>query len=714
MGDTVTEARRAGRPSFKVGADIGGTFTDVVLVGSDGTIATKKVSSTPESFGRAIVTGITELLAEHGVAPDALSEVVHASTIATNAILEFKGARTALITTRGFRDVLEMRRLRIPVLYDLQYRKPPPLVARQLRVEVDERMGPHGVVWSPLDEASVVAAAGALQRVGGVDAVAVALLHSYANPEHERRVAEILRAHLPGRVYVTCSADILPEIREYERTSTAVVNAYVGPIVRDYLDALTRDIRSIGVSGALQIMQSNGGVMTVEAASRKPAYIVESGPAAGVIACARMARALGLDNVISFDMGGTTAKAAMIEGGVPARTSEYEVGSGINLSSKLVKGGGYPIKLPFIDVSEIGAGGGSIVSLDASGALRVGPASAGAVPGPVCYGLGGSEPTFTDAMVAAGYVNPIAIAGGRVRLDAERARGTLTERIARPLGLELGEAAHGIYTIAAATMTRAVKAVTTYRGRDPRDFALVAFGGNGPVAAVEVARALAIRKVLVPPAPGVFSALGLLLSDVEHEFGATVFRRIDALDDTALADAFAGLEARARAALAEEGHAAERVSLKRSAELRYSGQAYELTVPVQPDDRLADVAARFHAEHDRTYGHQSEGDPVDLVAVRVYALVAQEGGALDYARLSSEAGRSGGAVEAAMRRAYFGRDLGFLDTPVIARGALDSAWRAGPVIVEEYDATCVIPPGARARLDGLGNIEIDVPVEGGP
>src|SRR5262245_37021191 len=329
-----------GRPVvYPVGADIGGTFTDVVLIGTDGSIATKKVSSTPDSFGRAIVEGVSELLAEQGVAADALAGLAHASTVATNSIIEMKGARTGLITTKGFRDVLEMRRLRIPVLYDLQYRKPPPLVPRRLRLEVDERMGPRGAVWQELDEKSVVEAARALEAAG-VEAVAVSLLHAYADPRHELRVAEILRRELPRHVYVTCSAEILPEIREYERTSTAVVNAYVGPIVRDYLDALALDIRRLGVEGALQIVQSNGGVMTVDAARRKPAYIVESGPAAGVIACARMARALGLANAISFDMGGTTAKAAMIEEGEPARTTEYEVGSGINLSSKLVKGGG--------------------------------------------------------------------------------------------------------------------------------------------------------------------------------------------------------------------------------------------------------------------------------------------------------------------------------------------------------------------------------------
>jgi N-methylhydantoinase A len=541
-----------------------------------------------------------------------------------------------------------------------------------------------------------------------VQSIAISLLHSYADPAHERRVAEIVRQHVPNSVYVTCSADVLPEIREYERTSTAVVSAYVGPVVRDYLDALEHDIRGIGIAAPLQIMQSNGGVMSLDSARERPAYTVESGPAAGVIASARMARALKLENAISLDMGGTTAKAAMIENGEPARTTEYEVGSGINLSSKLVKGGGYPIKLPVIDVSEIGAGGGSIVSLDGAGNLSVGPRSAGAVPGPVCYGAGGTEPTFTDAALAAGYLNPVALAGGRVKLDAAGSRAALEERIARPLGLPLAEVAYGIYTIAAATMTRAVKAVTTYRGRDPRDFVLIGFGGNGPMVAAAVARALSIRKVLIPPAPGVFSALGLLMSDVEHEFSSSLFRATHELSDGEFANLFARLETLAAASMEQEKRRTETLALRRFAELRYSGQAYELTIPVGEDDRLANVVANFHDEHRKTYGHGSQADPVDIVSIRIYARVVAEDAAFDYERLSMSPRKGAQAAESS-RQAYFGREVGFVETPVIPRCALTENWRAGPLIVEEYDATCVVPHDARARLDALGNIEIELP-----
>jgi N-methylhydantoinase A len=411
-------------------------------------------------------------------------------------------------------------------------------------------------------------------------------------------------------------------------------------------------------------------------------------------------------------MGGTTAKAAMIEAGEPAKTTEYEVGSGINLSSKLVKGGGYPIKLPFIDVSEIGAGGGSIVTADPTTGLKVGPRSAGASPGPVCYGMGGTEPTFTDAMVALGYLNPVAIAGGRVKLDAARARKVLHEQVASPMGMSLEAAAHGIYTVAAATMTRAVKAVTTYRGRDPREFTLVAFGGNGPIAAAAVAAALSMKRVLVPPAPGVFSAVGLLLAEVEHEFTNTVLVPAADLEDAAFKEMFQQLERRAREEMRAEGHDLERLQLARIAEMRYAGQAYELGIPVRTDDTIDAVLAGFHAEHQKTYGHRSDGDPVDLVSIRILAQIAPLDRSMNYERMAAAARAHGKTQTSGTRRAYFGKELGFVNTPVVDRLALGTDWTAGPLIVEEYDSTCIVPPRARARLDSLANIEIEVTGEG--
>ena len=510
----------AGGVSYRVGVDIGGTFTDVVLLGTDGSVDTLKVLSTPPDYATGVIEGIEQARAAHRLATAQLTGIVHASTIASNTVLEGVGARTALITTEGFRDVLEMRRLRIPVLYDLRWEKPAALVPRRRRYEVRERLGPRGEVRVALDEASVRDVAARI-AADGVDAVAICLLHSYASPAHELRVAEIVRDVLGEAVFVTCSSEILPELREYERTSTTVVNAYVGPAVSRYLGSLTAQLTARGIEAPLEVVQSAGGTMSPATALRRPAYLVESGPAAGVIACAHLARATGRVNVISFDMGGTTAKAAMLEDGEPVRTTEYEIGSGINLSSRLVKGGGHAIKLPFVDVSEIGAGGGSIVRVDEHGRATVGPRSAGSSPGPVCYGLGGTEPTLTDALLVLGRIDPAGLAAGAVPLDLEAAADALRRRVADPLGLPLPEAAHGVLQVAVATMTRAVKAVSTYRGRDPRDFALCAFGGNGPVVGVEIARALRMPTVLIPPAPGVFSALGLLFSETQHELVRT-------------------------------------------------------------------------------------------------------------------------------------------------------------------------------------------------
>ncbi|MGE0798705.1 MAG: hydantoinase/oxoprolinase family protein [Lautropia sp.] len=688
-----------------LGCDVGGTFTDVVVTGG-GRVVTLKVSSTPDDYSRAILSAIRQLRDEFGIDPGSIDAVVHATTVATNTILEHKGARTALVTTEGFRDVLEMRRLRIPVMYDLQYEKPVPLVPRRRRYEIDERLDARGAVRRPLNEAQARQVA---ERIAAedVEAVAVSFLHAYVEPRHEARMAELLRERLGPAVYVSTSARILPEIREYERTSTAVVNAYIGPVVRRYVDSLAKQLREAGVRAPLQIMQSNGGTMSAQATVQRPACIVESGPAAGVIACAAVARAAGLENVISFDMGGTTAKAAIVEGGEPATTTEYEVGAGINISSKLVKGGGYAIKLPFIDVSEIGAGGGSIVSLDAAGAIRVGPRSAGSVPGPACYGQGGDEPTFTDAAVVLGYLNPEHLAGGRLPIDAARSRAALRTRVAEPLGLALHEAAWGVYAIAVATMTRAVKAVSTYRGRDPREFALVAFGGNGPVAAVAIARELNMRTVLIPPAPGVFSATGLLISRQESAAQCSVLRRVRELDPGELAARFASLESEVRNELGRDGLQADAIEIRCVADLRYSGQAFELSIPLRPGVVLPSaIEADFHAEHARTYGHSSVGDPVDLVNIRVIAsapAVADAG----LTGLLGPAALSAAPPARARRLVWFGHEPQGIPTRVIGRGELLGGAIAGPCIIEEPDATCVVPPGATARLDAVGNILID-------
>lgn len=693
--------------TYRAGVDIGGTFTDIVITDSDGAIYTKKVSSTPADYGRAIVEGLQSLLQSVGGDPSQIEELIHATTIATNTVLEAKGARTALVTTKGFKDVLEIGRLRVPGLYNLRYSKPAQLALRRHRYEVVERLRSDGSVDTALDEHAVLLLADQI-RSEQIEAVAICLLHSYANPAHELKIRDLLRGMLGESVYITCSHEILPEIREYERTSTTVVNAYLGPVVVGYLQSLIAKLRGIGMKGPVRIMHSNGGVMTAEAVLRKPACIIESGPAAGVIAGAFVATRSGYGDTITIDMGGTTAKAAIIENGQPARTTEYEVGAGINLSSKLVKGGGHAVKLPFIDVSEIGAGGGSLVRVDAGGLIRVGPDSAGSVPGPVCYGAGGTEPTLTDAVVTLGYLNPKHIAGGEVPIDASKAREAVQRVVADPTGLPLLEAAYGVLSIAAATMTRAVKAVSVYRGRDPREFTLFAFGGNGPVIAHAIAALMDMKTVIIPPSPGVFSALGLLYSTTQHESMRTLIRRLDQFADGELAATLDEIGDQAEAEIRKDEPETGAVALQYSLDLRYAGQAFELTVPIGYERRGAlgrdEIEQAFHAEHYKTYGHSSSGETLEMVNVRVTATVVLEKEHRYDGRLSSHA--SNRAKRAPQKRtAYFGKEHGALEVPVLQRADLQEPV-AGPLIVEEYDSTCVVPPGASARIDENHNIVI--------
>ena len=681
---------------YRAGIDIGGTFTDLVLMGEDGSVHAEKLLTTPDDFGRGIADGLAAALENVGAGPGDVEGIVHGTTVATNAILEAKGAATGLITTEGFRDVLELRRLRIPEMYSLNWTKPPPLVPRRLRREAREKVGPRGDIRVPLDEDTVVAAC---ERLGSekVAAVAIAYLHAYSNPAHEQRTAEIVRDILGPDVFITCSSDILPEIREYERTSTTVINAYLGPILSGYFTSLQRHLKQIDVAAPVQIMKSDGGVMSVAAAADKPAYIVESGPAAGVIGAARLERS---DNIITLDMGGTTAKASMVEHGQVARTGDYEVGAGINLSSKLVMGGGYALKLPVIDISEIGAGGGSIVSIDRGGLVKVGPESAGAVPGPVCYGRGGEDPTFTDSVLTLGFLNPEHLVGGGLQLDADKTRQVLESRIAAPIDRDLLDAAWGVFQVACGTMVRAVKAVSTYRGRDPRDFSLFAFGGNGPVVAAEIANLLDMTEVVIPPTPGVFSAFGLLLSDVEHEISRAWLNRLSDVKPGEMETAYTSLEEDLHALMKGEGYAPREYTVGRYADLRYTGQAHELTIQCTSTGGVPDfpaLASEFGAEHERTYGHQAEAEAVECVTLRLIARVAED----RPDRKSATSG--GGAGQAEPRKVYFGPVYGQMETSVIDRPDLTAAM-SGPIIVEEYDSTCIVPPGWSASLDAEKNI----------
>jgi N-methylhydantoinase A len=496
--------------------------------------------------------------------------------------------------------------------------------------------------------------------------------------------------------FVSLSVDVLPEIREYERTSTTAINSLVGPPVRAYLGSLLERLAARRLPGRVRMMQSAGGIVDVRTAMRKPAQIVECGPAAGVIGARHVGGLAGFRDIISFDMGGTTAKASLIEDGKLLRTDEYEVGGGISLSSRLVKGGGYALKLPVIDISEVGAGGGSIVWLDKAGSLKVGPHSAGAVPGPACYDRGGTAPTVTDANVVLGYLNADALAGGSVPIKSVLSRRAIEEEVARPLGLDLMQAAYGVHEVVTTVMIRAVKTVTTYRGRDPRDFSIFAFGGNGGIHAAALARGLGIGQVIVPPGAGVFSALGLLFADVETHASAAFLKPLSAAEPAALAAAFNRL---ADEVAGEIGGGTPEIRIQRLADLRYAGQAFELTVPLEPT-ALAAAAERFEAEHERTYGYRLAGKPIEIVTLRVTGSV-DPGGPKE---LAADTRKPSGV--AAEREAYFGARLGGIKTPVIERASLGATPRCGPFIVEEYEGTTLVPPDATARLDRHGNIVI--------
>jgi N-methylhydantoinase A len=690
--------------TFRVGVDIGGTFTDIVLVGSDGTIHTKKVSSSVENYAAAIVDGLAELFSETGLTGAAIEEVRHGTTVASNAILERKGALVGLITTQGFRDVLEIRTLRMPRLYDVGWTKPEPLVERYLRQVVDERVDHRGTIERPLDPADAERAVDAL-LTEEVEAVAVCLINSFANPAHELMIKNIVARKAPG-LTLSISCEVLPEIKEYERTSTTVINAYVMPVVADYLRAMRGNLDAAGISAPLLLMQSNGGLTTAAAAMARPIHIIESGPAAGVVGAQALARAKQLKNIITFDMGGTTAKAAIVEQGELTRAHEYAVGAGIVIGSRLLTGAGYTLKVPAIDLAEVGAGGGSHIWIDAGGALQVGPQSAGAEPGPVCYDKGGDVPTLTDANVLLGFINPTALVGGALKLNAEKAQLLFAEKVAKPLGMTIERAAYGAFEIATSNMIRAIKAVSTERGRDPRDFALFAFGGNGPLFAAAMASALGIGRVVVPPSAGLFSSFGLLYADLEHHYSRTLRRLLRGANLAEIGAAWDTLAREAQAELAAEGFIGPRARVKRSAALHYKGQTYELVVPVPDgpidDGTVAALETAFGEEHERTYGHRAGPDePVELISIQVVGLGLRDRGMPE--RIRSDRAEP---PPPPPRPAWLGAAYGWVKTPVLRRSDLGSG-RTGPLIVEEYDATCLVPPSARAGLDEAGNIVIE-------
>ena len=692
---------------YRIGIDIGGTFTDIVFMAESGNVLTKKISSSVDNYAQAIVDGLANVFETQGLSGADVIEVLHGTTVASNAILEHKGAKTGLIATKGFRDILEIRNLRVPKLYDLHWEKPPALVERYLRLTVDERINTAGKVQTQLDLSEAEAAVERL-LAEGVEVICVALINSFANPAHEKAIKEIVKNKAPD-IPVCISFDVLPEIKEYERTSTTVINAYLLPIVSKYLVTLDNELTRANIQSPLLLMQSNGGLITAETASQLPCNIVESGPAGGVVGGQAFGSKIGLKNIITFDMGGTTAKTSLIEDGKYTRSLEFQVGGGILTGSRLMTGAGYLLKVPAIDLAEVGAGGGSIIWIDAGGSLRIGPHSAGAEPGPVCYDMGGTKPTVTDASVVLGYLNPAHLVGGELAIDAKKSRAVLQEKIADPLGLDVAHAAFGAHRIAISNMIRAIRAVSSERGRDPRDYAMVPFGGNGPLFATGMASELQMKRIIVPPSPGLFSSFGLLYADVEHHFSRTVQQVIRDMNPKQLTDVWRELEEMARTQLAIDGFSDSRMRFRRAANLHYKGQIFELNVAAPDGEfdmaKITELEEAFGAEHERTYGHRAgPKEPVEIVNAQLVGL-----GLPDRPRVPERVNAKIKVPEKALepRQAYFGPDTGWLKTPVLTRARLSTPVH-GPVIVEEYDATCLIPPGARAKLDDYGNIIIDL------
>jgi N-methylhydantoinase A len=685
---------------WRIGIDIGGTFTDVALVQEGtGRIGIAKVLTTPHDFGEAVIDGIRRGLAENAIDPADVVLLSHATTVVTNALLEHKGARAGFVATRGFRDILELRRSSRPDLYDLFQDAPNVLVPRRHRFEITERIDAQGEVVTPLAEDELPALIDAI-RAAELETVAVSFLFSFLNDAHERRVGEALRAALPG-VGIFLSCEVLPEIREFERASTTAVCAYVGPLLAGYLNRLLQATTALGLP-PLHVMGSSGGVFDIAEGLRMPAMAVESGPAAGVIAAALAGRQLGRPNLISFDMGGTTAKASVIVNGEVAVTAEYEVGGAAN-AKRWMHGTGHPIRVPVIDLAEVSAGGGSIAWVDPGGALKVGPHSAGAAPGPAAYGRGGLLPTVTDANVVLGYLDRTALLGGGLPIDAAAAERAVLTHVGAHYGLSAVDAAERIVSIVNSNMAQALRIVSVERGHDPREFSLIAFGGAGPVHAVALAEELGIPEVIIPPAPGAFSALGLVATDLKRDYARTLYADLGSLTAERVAEVFAAMETAGEAMLDAAKVPAERRALVRMADVRYRRQAYELTVPVGDGSItravLDDLAREFNDRHEQTYGHANRAEAVQLVTLRLTAVGRRED-----LRLSRPGDPS--AAKTRMRNVWF-PPAGFVDTIVYWRdGLAPGDVLSGPAIVEALDSTVVVPPGWKIAVDTMGFLRL--------
>jgi N-methylhydantoinase A len=694
-------------PAPRVAFDIGGTFTDIIVAAGDGQLLTFKVLSLTEQLAESLRRPIEDALRSSG--HTALGRLVHGTTIGSNTMLEGKGADTGLITTRGFRDELEIRRMARPPVFDFLWERLPPLIPRRRRIEVTERVTARGEVFTPLNGDEVRRAIETL-RAQNVEAVAICFINSFANPAHEQQAAALVRQLLPD-VALSISHEVLPEIREYERMSSTSVNAYLMPVVKRYLHSLESELGSH--ARGLRIMQSNGGVMTAEHARRHPVQLIESGPAAGALAAAALTRQIGARRAVSFDMGGTTVKTCLIEEYAPLEKNDMEVGGAANTAARYSRGAGYALSMPALDIVEAGAGGGSIAWIDEGGALRVGPISASADPGPACYARGGVRPTITDANVVLGYMNPRAIAGGTVAIDRRAAGDAIQRELATPLGLSVQATAYGIYQVANAAMTRAIRAVTTERGRDPRDYRLVAFGGAGPIHAADLAASCGMKRVYIPLYPGLFSAIGLMMADLRYDYVQSIPGRLDAIDAATLQRHYDALAERVLLEVAKETVDPAAVRLERFLDLRYQRQTSELTIAVPDPLPTASLAARmaelFHAEHQHTYGYRRQNEPITVVNLRLKAFAPTQ--SLSFKELAESSGASAAQRKPTdeVRPAYFGSTYGEQPTRLLSREVLARGKIHGPLILEEFDTTIVVPPGWVASLDELGNIVLDAP-----
>ncbi|MEO8442226.1 MAG: hydantoinase/oxoprolinase family protein, partial [Betaproteobacteria bacterium] len=647
----------------------------------------------------------SKLCAELAMDARRVREFVHATTIATNTIIERKGVKVALVTTAGFRDVLELARFRAPRPYDVGFRKPEPLVPRQLRFEVSERIGADGKIVRPLDAGSLEEIACALERAD-VRALAICFINSCANNVHEVQAAEFFSRRLPG-VSVTASTALLPQLGEYERTSSAVINAYIRPVVKNYVDSLEQRLKTLGIGAPLMIMQSSGGMAPGSVVAGTPITIIESGPAAGVLGGQRMGTRTGMRDMIVFDMGGTTAKATIIEDFQFGVSREAEVGGGAVLGQRMIKGAGYPVQVPTIDIAEVGAGGGSIAAVDEAGGIKVGPQSAGADPGPVCYDRGGTLPTVTDANLLLGYLNAQALVGGELPLNFAKARESIG-RIGEQLKLDATETAYGIHLIANATMLRALRAISSERGRDPAKFILFAIGGNGPVHAATLAEAGGLTHVVVPPVAGLFSALGMLFADVEHQLVKSFYRPLGKATVGEFNAVAAELMESGRRLLSAEGFQVdERQRIALSVDMKYVGQTSPLAVPLAVYPAHAGtfdaLVQAFESEHLKVFGYVPQGDALQFVALKAVC-----SGIAETPRMPAQVQRGNEPrVTSTERKAFYGDEHGWLATPVISRADIGGDARQGPLIIEEYDTTVIVRPGWSARTDAWNNIHME-------